>query len=78
MFGFHINKLTLSKQKTNNPNFRETLWLEEGQQGQDWRETSRDVTLNTGDQLLFTAYRGRAYSGDIAIDTISVTSGSCA
>ena len=77
MFGFHINELILSKQSGSNADTRSYIWSIAHQQGPLWHEFKTSVELEAGDRLLLTALRGNAYSGDIAVDTISVDSGSC-
>ena len=53
-------------------------WQRTGTQGDDWnRGLVQLATASAKSRIVFEAIRGVSYSGDIAIDDISVLSGTC-
>jgi astacin len=74
MFGFHINTLKLIEQ---NGQSQRDLWVHRGQISNMWLKQSVNVSLNPNAKLLFEAWRGEEFSGDIGLDKIKVMVGSC-
>ena len=75
MYGHHIDTLFVNKVSSNG--WRSEMWSESGQKGNHWRFTRFEVRLNANDRITFTARRGKAFSGDIGLDTITLKLGEC-
>ncbi|KAI0215091.1 Zinc metalloproteinase dpy-31 [Lamellibrachia satsuma] len=75
MNGFHINELRVIKRTSSDQQVQ--LWSKKHDQGQMWFVADVTVDMRSSDQLAFIGIRGREYSGDLAIDSISVSPGSC-
>ncbi|XP_069106937.1 MAM and LDL-receptor class A domain-containing protein 1-like [Argopecten irradians] len=56
---------------------KNTIWSEQGDQGSSWIEQTLDIPSMAGLKIYFEATRGSSWSGDIAIDTVTLTPGSC-
>eukprot|EP00795_Rhopilema_esculentum_P012712 gene12712-3431_t len=54
------------------------LWQLKGNQGNTWLQGRIPLTFNTNYQIMIEAIRGTSFSGDIAVDDIEFTQGSCA
>lgn len=61
-----------------NDNPQSTLFNISGNQGDQWIKAQADFSSTSPSFLLFVGVRGSNYDGDIALDDISVDSGSCA
>ncbi|KAK2175033.1 hypothetical protein NP493_756g00054 [Ridgeia piscesae] len=75
MHGWHINKLQVDKRTASGQEVN--LWTKERRQGPEWHAGHVQVDLRSTDQLSFIGTRGDEYSGDIALDNITLESGSC-
>ncbi|XP_068709846.1 MAM and LDL-receptor class A domain-containing protein 1-like isoform X3 [Montipora foliosa] len=70
MYGSAIGNLTVSIDG-------QVKFFEAGNQGTQWVEAKINVDVCGDHPVIFTATRGRTYTGDIAIDDISLKQGSC-
>ena len=53
-------------------------WQRSGTQGDEWKRGLVPLsTASTRSRIVFEAVRGVSYSGDIAIDDVSILSGAC-
>lgn len=71
MYGFHIYQLIVKKQTSHST---VEIWKREKQQGsaKDWFEANIKESFSKGNKILIEGVRGREYSGDIAIDDITI------
>ncbi|XP_031573733.1 A disintegrin and metalloproteinase with thrombospondin motifs 19-like [Actinia tenebrosa] len=53
------------------------LWHKEGNQGPRWNNARLQITSSVKYRIIFEAVRGNGYSGDAALDDITVYSGKC-
>lgn len=53
------------------------VWSRTGTRSNQWYSASVDVQSSTSYQIVFEGVRGTSYRGDIALDDISVSMGSC-
>ena len=79
MFGTAVGQLTVltSEGSEKQPS---VLWMKQGSQGNRWHQTSIEYTsVNNNESLrfFFEGVVGSSSSGDIALDDITVTNGSC-
>ena len=75
MFGAHIGNIkvfTLDSKPS--PTLR---WKKSGNQGITWHQVSLQVSSSTTFQVMFQGQIGGGYSGDAAIDDVSIEPGSC-
>ncbi|CAB3978524.1 MAM and LDL-receptor class A domain-containing 2-like, partial [Paramuricea clavata] len=73
MWGPHIGALNV----TMNASSTQVVWSKSGTQGNQWTQRKIDVNSTTPYNLIFSASRGIGYRGDISIDDIEITKGSC-
>ncbi|XP_066300037.1 MAM and LDL-receptor class A domain-containing protein 1-like [Branchiostoma lanceolatum] len=76
MYGLAVGTLNVYiERKTLTP---ELLWMRTGTQGNMWRKGHVPIVSSAAEwQLIFEAVRGASWSGDIALDDITVTDGPC-
>jgi trypsin len=72
-FYYHMHGQTINALNIYNNN--KMVWTMKGQQGRAWKKAS--VTLNGNQNVIIEGIRGSSYTGDIAIDTLSVAHGRC-
>ncbi|CAD5119990.1 DgyrCDS8574 [Dimorphilus gyrociliatus] len=70
MFGINMGQLFVSNNLQN-------LWSSTGDQGNSWRQANIESRISSGNSIRFTAVKGNGIFGDIAIDRLSITAGSC-
>lgn len=70
MYGFHINQLYITLGGS-------TIWSHQHNQGDRWYTAAVTAAAMQGSMIDFIASRGQEYSGDIAVDNISLTYGPC-
>ncbi|XP_068745607.1 MAM and LDL-receptor class A domain-containing protein 1-like isoform X1 [Montipora capricornis] len=70
MYGSAIGNLTVSIDG-------EVKFFKAGNQGNQWVEAKINIDVCGDHPVIFTATRGKTYTGDIAIDDISLKQGSC-
>ncbi|KAI0230364.1 MAM and LDL-receptor class A domain-containing protein 2, partial [Lamellibrachia satsuma] len=75
MNGFHIN--TLQVVNRHSSGLLVNLWMKKHHQGSQWNAAQVTANLHSSDLLAFIGIRGHEYSGDIAVDSISVRKGIC-
>ncbi|XP_076071096.1 uncharacterized protein LOC143042581 isoform X2 [Mytilus galloprovincialis] len=81
MHGDDINALNCYLSTVDNSNFSSPIWSRQGKQEKRWKmgqfEIPGDETTQSVTNVVIEGVRGPTYSGDIAIDDIFLTSGSC-
>ncbi|ELT88550.1 hypothetical protein CAPTEDRAFT_184991 [Capitella teleta] len=76
MYGFHIGTLRLITR--NSFNDETTEWEMIGEQGNQWTEQRVTLTdVQRSDLIGFVGIRADEYSGDISLDNVRISSGSC-
>ncbi|XP_047128245.1 MAM and LDL-receptor class A domain-containing protein 1 isoform X1 [Hydra vulgaris] len=71
MYGLHVNRLNVYTKTTNKMNL---VWSKYGSHGNQWRAAHVFLNSTVPYQYVFEAIRGKGYSGDIAIDDVTVSS----
>ncbi|XP_063416377.1 titin-like [Mytilus trossulus] len=81
MHGNDINALNVYLSTVDTSNVSSPIWFRKGKQGNRWKmgqfEIPGDETTKSVTNVVVEGVRGPDYSGDIAIDDIFLTSGSC-
>eukprot|EP00795_Rhopilema_esculentum_P005025 gene5025-133_t len=75
MYGEQMGSLKLLKKMKGKE--LDTLWLKEGQQGNEWFGEEITVQSEEEYQLVFEAIRGDGYRSDIGLDDINIRTGAC-
>ena len=75
MYGAHINKLHVLLKVGSTVN--NTVWTRTGSQNDTWYQAEMDIQGNSSYQIVIEGVRGTGTKGDIAVDDISVSDGSC-
>jgi len=70
MYGEHVSTLTVYAGTT-------PLWIRSGDQGNVWRQARITISGPVSNKVIIEAVRGRGIRGDIAIDDVVYTPGSC-
>lgn len=71
MYGSSVNSLSVYMQPISGP--RQTLWTKSGNQGNRWIKASADLVSAVPYQVIIEAVAGRSWTGDIAVDDITLT-----
>ncbi|ELT88549.1 hypothetical protein CAPTEDRAFT_218762 [Capitella teleta] len=74
MNGYHIGTLRAYMMKNGN---REYAWTLTGDQSPDWKQAAVDLNMNSVSQIGLEAVMIGDFSGDIAVDDVSMSSGRC-
>ena len=76
MYGANIGTLNV---RTTNFFFPQQVWSKSGNQGNLWRKAQVPLTLSffRGVSVSFEGVRGSGYTGDIAVDDVSLEDGPC-
>ena len=75
MYGTHVNTLNVYLKvgsQLGNP-----VWTHTGTLSNKWYNANVDIMKSTNYNIVFEGVRGTSYRGDIGLDDISVTEGSC-
>lgn len=72
MFGSTINTLSVSLQPVNG-NKSQTIWTLSGNQGSGWKNAVVSLVSSVPYRLIIEAVAGSSYTGDIALDDLSLT-----
>ncbi|XP_033751994.1 MAM and LDL-receptor class A domain-containing protein 1-like [Pecten maximus] len=75
MFGANINSLSVYLLRS--ASLGTAVWTKQGTQGNAWKQAQVPVTVQGQFSVVMEASRGVSYLGDIAIDDVSLTTGSC-
>lgn len=75
MYGTHIR--TLNVYLKSRGSLGTPVWSRTGTRSNQWYSASVDVQGSAGYQIVFEGVRGTSYRGDIALDDITVSMGSC-
>ena len=75
MYGTHIR--TLNVYLKSQGSLGTPVWSRTGTRSNQWYSASVDVQGSAGYQIVFEGVRGTSYRGDIALDDITVSMGSC-
>ena len=70
MYGTTIGRLTVYMQPTSGT--RQQVWTKRGNQGNQWLQANVDLVSNGPYQIIFEAVAGTSFTGDIAIDDITL------
>ncbi|XP_062504071.1 MAM and LDL-receptor class A domain-containing protein 1-like [Corticium candelabrum] len=71
MYGSSVNRLSVAIQPINGA--RQTLWTKRGNQGNRWIQQSVDLISSGPYQIIIEAVVGISWTGDIAVDDITLT-----
>eukprot|EP00794_Sanderia_malayensis_P017044 gene17044-18759_t len=79
MYGSSIGTLNVFQRSLSGTTVTATtlLWQLRGQKGNQWLQGKIPLNIVTRYQIMFEAIRGTSYTGDIALDDIVFTQGSC-
>merc|ERR1712083_716289 len=77
MHGWHSGRLGVVVQYLEYPGETFTLWSQYGDQGEDWYLAMTHVGAQPGYRIGLRASRAGGFSGDIAVDALSLTEGPC-
>ena len=72
MYGTTTNKLNVYMKPRSGS--MTTLWTKSGDQGNQWLQANVDLVSGVSYRIIFEAVAGTSYTGDIAIDDITLTS----
>ena len=75
MYGTHVN--TLNVYLKTGSTLGSPVWTHTGTLSNKWYSANVDVQQTGGYNIVFEGVRGTSYKGDIGLDDISVTDGSC-
>ncbi|XP_033726981.1 MAM and LDL-receptor class A domain-containing protein 1-like [Pecten maximus] len=75
MFGSNVGTLAVATSGTSLA--KNSIWSLTGDQGASWKQVTLDIPSTDGLKVYFEATRGGGWQGDIAIDTVDLTPGSC-
>ncbi|XP_022102966.1 MAM and LDL-receptor class A domain-containing protein 1-like isoform X3 [Acanthaster planci] len=74
MYGQHIDALNVLQANASTPTQRKLIWTLSGNRGDKWRAAEVHVQSSLDFLIIFEAFRGTSYQGDIAIDDVHITS----
>ena len=75
MYGTHVN--TLNVYLKTGSTLGNPVWTHTGTLSNKWYSANVDIQQTHGYSIVFEGVRGTSYKGDIGLDDISVTDGSC-
>ncbi|XP_019632083.1 PREDICTED: MAM and LDL-receptor class A domain-containing protein 2-like [Branchiostoma belcheri] len=75
MYGDHVDSLNVYVQT--GPVVGQPIWTKSGTQGNQWDQGQVDIPSNSQYNIVFEGVRGNGFRGDIAIDDVTMTDGSC-
>ena len=75
MYGTHVN--TLNVYMKSGSQLGSPIWTHTGTLSNRWYSANVDVQGSSSYNIVFEGVRGTSYRGDIGLDDISLTDGSC-
>ncbi|XP_013393210.1 MAM and LDL-receptor class A domain-containing protein 2-like, partial [Lingula anatina] len=76
MYGAHVDKLNVYVM--NRPTLGNPVWTRAGTQGDKWVQAQVNIRARGRYKVVFEGLRGAGYQGDIAVDDVTLLSGTCA
>ncbi|XP_038074031.1 MAM and LDL-receptor class A domain-containing protein 1-like isoform X2 [Patiria miniata] len=74
MYGQHVDALNVLLANTTAPTQRKLIWTLSGNRGDKWRAAEVHLQSDQDFLVIFEAFRGSSYQGDIALDDVWITS----